>query len=213
MHQPGPRLTYANVVATLALFVALGGTGYAALTVTGKNVRNGSLTGKDIKNKSLTKKDIRGVLTGPTGPAGAQGAPGLAGPQGLPGEKGDKGEPGDGATLADGAVTTAKLANNAVTSAKVAPHSLEFGDLKGTDHYGDIGVGAIASGRCTTVTIAIGGAEPGDAIIVTTDGTLPDGEVMYGQRVLKDTAHLKVCNLNGANLPAVTVAARILTFR
>jgi hypothetical protein len=29
------RLTYANVVATLALFIALGGSSYAAITITG----------------------------------------------------------------------------------------------------------------------------------------------------------------------------------
>jgi hypothetical protein len=53
------RLSYANVVATLALFIALGGSSYAALTVTGKNVRNGSLTGKDVKRNSLTGRQIR----------------------------------------------------------------------------------------------------------------------------------------------------------
>lgn len=53
------RLSYANVVATLALFIALGGSSYAALTVTGKNVRNGSLTGKDLKRNSLTGRQIR----------------------------------------------------------------------------------------------------------------------------------------------------------
>ena len=53
------QLTYANVVATLALFIALGGSSYAALTVTGKDVRNGSLTGKDVKRNSLTGRQIR----------------------------------------------------------------------------------------------------------------------------------------------------------
>src|SRR5919106_6818346 len=53
------QLTYANVVATLALFIALGGSSYAALTVTGKDVRNGSLSGKDVKRNSLTGRQIR----------------------------------------------------------------------------------------------------------------------------------------------------------
>ncbi len=53
------RLSYANVVATLALFLALGGTSYAALTITGKNVKNGSLSGGDIKDGSITAKDIK----------------------------------------------------------------------------------------------------------------------------------------------------------
>jgi hypothetical protein len=60
------RLTYANVAATLALFLALGGSAYATLRVTGANVVDGSLTGADIRNGSLTGADIRNKsLTGP----------------------------------------------------------------------------------------------------------------------------------------------------
>ena len=58
------RLTYANVVATLALFVALGGSSYAAITITGKNVKDSSLTGKDIKNNSVTGADVKGIKSG-----------------------------------------------------------------------------------------------------------------------------------------------------
>ena len=58
------RLTYANVVATLALFVALGGSSYAAVTITGKNVKNSSLTGKDVKNNSLTGADVKNIKSG-----------------------------------------------------------------------------------------------------------------------------------------------------
>lgn len=43
----------AMAVALLALFVALGGGAYAAIVVTGKNVKNGSLTGSDFKKHSL----------------------------------------------------------------------------------------------------------------------------------------------------------------
>jgi hypothetical protein len=82
------RLTFANVVSVLALFVALGGSSYAAIQVTGKNVKNSSLTGRDIKNSSLTSSDVknrsllskdfkRGQL--PAGPRGADGANGTNG--------------------------------------------------------------------------------------------------------------------------------------
>jgi hypothetical protein len=47
------RLTYANVMATLAVFIALGGSSYAALTVTGRNVRNGSLSFRDLRRDTL----------------------------------------------------------------------------------------------------------------------------------------------------------------
>jgi hypothetical protein len=75
---------YANVTATLALLLALGGTSYAVTQVTGANVKNGSLTGKDIKKESLGSKQIKGLKAGdfssplPTGPSGPPGAPGSA---------------------------------------------------------------------------------------------------------------------------------------
>ncbi len=60
-----PHPTYSNVAATLALFVALGGTSFAAVSITGSDVRNGSLTGTDLKNESVTGKDIdNSSLTG-----------------------------------------------------------------------------------------------------------------------------------------------------
>jgi hypothetical protein len=52
-------------VAIIALFMALGGTSYAALKITGKNVENSSLSGVDIKNKSLAEKElVPDTLTG-----------------------------------------------------------------------------------------------------------------------------------------------------
>jgi hypothetical protein len=70
---------YANVTATLALVVALGGTSYAAI----KLPRN-SVTSVQVKDKSLLKKDFKtGQLpAGKTGAAGAQGPAGPAGPAG-----------------------------------------------------------------------------------------------------------------------------------
>jgi hypothetical protein len=53
------RLTYANVMATLALFIALGGSSYAALTVTGRNVKNGSLTFRDLHRDTLGGSRIK----------------------------------------------------------------------------------------------------------------------------------------------------------
>jgi hypothetical protein len=47
------HLTYANVMATIAVFIALGGSSYAALKITGRNVKNNSLTYKDLKRNTL----------------------------------------------------------------------------------------------------------------------------------------------------------------
>ena len=62
-----PRPTYAGVTATLALFTALGGSAFAAATITGVDVTNGSLTSSDVRNGSLKSRDIdNGSLTGAT---------------------------------------------------------------------------------------------------------------------------------------------------
>ena len=54
------HLSYANVMATIAVFIALGGASYAAMRVTGKDVVNRSLTGKDIKKKSVKLNRLKG---------------------------------------------------------------------------------------------------------------------------------------------------------
>ncbi len=53
------QLSYANVMATLAIFIALGGGSYAALKITGKNVKNSSLTYKDLKRNTLGGSRIK----------------------------------------------------------------------------------------------------------------------------------------------------------
>ena len=84
------HLTYANVISTVCLFIALGGSAYAAVTITGKQVKDNSLTSADIRNGTLKSTDFgRGVLP----PAGSS----QAGAQGPQGERGPKGDAGPGA--------------------------------------------------------------------------------------------------------------------
>src|SRR5688572_32178567 len=53
------HVSYANVVATLALFVALGGTSYAVLHVGSNEVVDNSLRSRDIRNNSVLGRDVR----------------------------------------------------------------------------------------------------------------------------------------------------------
>lgn len=77
-----------HAVAYVALFVALGGTSYAAA----KLPRN-SVTSATVKDRSLLARDFkRGQL--PAGKAGATGPQGAAGPQGPAGAQGPPGAPG-----------------------------------------------------------------------------------------------------------------------
>jgi hypothetical protein len=53
------RATYGNVVGSIALFVALGGTSYAVLSVESRDVVDNTLRSRDIRNGSLRSRDVR----------------------------------------------------------------------------------------------------------------------------------------------------------
>lgn len=82
------RPSHATVVAYLALFVALGGTSYAAITlkrgsVKGKHIARNAVTGPKVKDGSLRVGDFAaGQL--PRGERGEPGPPGETGPAGAP---------------------------------------------------------------------------------------------------------------------------------
>ena len=103
------RLSYANVTATLALFVALGGSAYAATkirgkdiaprTITAKNVKRGTLTGSELARGAITTAKlsprVRALLPEPDDfGSGGEPLPGIDGLPGAPGEPGEPGEPG-----------------------------------------------------------------------------------------------------------------------
>ena len=107
MKQIRSRLTYANVMASLAVFLVLGGgAAFAALgknTVGTKQLKKNAVTTAKIKNETVTSGKIKNgaVVNGKLG-SGAVST--------------DK--------IADSAVTTVKIANDAVTGDKVNESTL-----------------------------------------------------------------------------------------
>jgi len=88
------RPSYSNVMATAAMFIALGGTSYAAVKITGAEVRDGTLTGRDVRNGSLSGRDVRNGSLRAADIAPGQIPTGPRGPQGAAGPKGDRGPGG-----------------------------------------------------------------------------------------------------------------------
>jgi|SRR5882757_611517 len=59
------HLSFSNVVAVVALFIALGGAAYAGTKLNGKNIVNSSIGGGKLKNETITAKKIKkGTITG-----------------------------------------------------------------------------------------------------------------------------------------------------
>jgi Collagen triple helix repeat (20 copies) len=92
---------HTTAVAYLALFAALSGSAWAAVTVTGHNIKDGSVTSRDVKGRSLgiSKLSPKALIavageSGPAGPRGEQGAPGPVGPTGPAGPQGETGPEG-----------------------------------------------------------------------------------------------------------------------
>jgi hypothetical protein len=98
----GSRLTYANIVATVAMFCALGGGAYAAVTLPAASVGTQQLKQHVVTPDKLAPSALRllktvpgsrGVqgLAGQPGPAGSAGPQGPAGPAGAAGAAGQRG--------------------------------------------------------------------------------------------------------------------------
>jgi hypothetical protein len=128
------RLTYANVVASIALFVALGGSSYAAVqlsknSVKSKHIGSGQVRTGDIRGNAVTTSKIRNgtlelsdfnaqVASDLRGAAGPQGPGGAQGPQGAGGEAGAAGPSGSSVSRLHWAGTTT-VGNN--TQAPLLP--------------------------------------------------------------------------------------------
>ena len=161
---PRRRITSAHVLAGAALFVALGGTSYAAGSLAANSVGSSqikasavkssevaanAITSAKVKDGSLLKGDFKaGEL--PAGPAGPQGPKGDTGAKG---DKGDAGAPGaPGAPGANGAngVSGREIVESPLTD--VAANTTEF--LTVSCPAGKVAIGGgVDVGSSTGVTI------------------------------------------------------------
>ena len=114
-----------NVVAYLALFVALGGTSYAAIrlpanSVGASQIKTNAVRSVDVKNSSLLAADFRAgqLAAGPRGATGLQGAPGRNGTNGTNGTNG-----------AQGTFGNVEARNAAYTTGPVVTASCETGEV------------------------------------------------------------------------------------
>jgi hypothetical protein len=137
------RLTYANVVATLALFIAVGtGGAYAANTIGSSDIIDESLLSQDIKNGEVKNADLAADSITSTRLANGSIQNSDLGPDAVTTSKIKAGNVGttdiaDNAILTgkigDGNVFTNDLADGAVTSGKVLDDTNPGGGLGAAD--------------------------------------------------------------------------------
>jgi hypothetical protein len=157
-----PRLTYANVIASLALFIALGGAAVAAglpkNSVGKSQLKKSAVTTKALANKAVTAGKIapKAVTAGKLGPNAV--LPGNLGAGIISTSK-----------IAAGAVTAEKIKNNVVTTNKLNNKAVNSAKLAekavATTNLNELAVTApkIANGAVTKEKIAagvIGNVEP-----------------------------------------------------
>ena len=177
------RLTYANVVASIALFIALGGTSYGLATgsigsreiktngVRSADIRNNDVRGKDIRNGTIRSRDVgNGGLLAEDFKAGE-----------LPrGEKGDTGATGEPATRLWAVV------NADATSPAIRRHSGATGLQRRSPGVYDVRFNRSVRNCATGAVVAenLGAGDSERHIIAFTSGDSPgnldDDEVLVG---------------------------------
>jgi hypothetical protein len=184
------HLNFANVVAALALFVALGGTSYAATGgfSSGGTLRACATEEGAIRLLKAGKKCKKGQTAvawnqtgpagakGPTGATGATGATGTAGAAGAKGSEGPKGASGEPANVKWGNITQeAKVqAGNGVNAAALS-----------NDHYvvafnSDVTncavVATLTGGAIGPITITLAKAGTEVKVFIRDGGSIVDTE-------------------------------------
>jgi hypothetical protein len=205
------RPRYADVAATLALVLALGGTSaYAAQQINqppkhsvGKSqLKKDAVTSSRIKNGSVKGKDLRKGTIGAT-PL-ADGA--VTGPKLGNGSV-------DTTKLANAAVGTAKLATDSVTAAKIANGAVTFAQLAGAEVTYSVAVPALDPDECATLDVPLAGANPNQLALMSVAGA-PAGieRLVIGQPwVTPGQVHARACNLAGGTFNAGSLNLQVAT--
>lgn len=172
------HLTYANVIATLALFLVLaGGTAFAAKQLLPKN----SVGAKQLKKGAVTPAKLSKASTATlTGPAGPRGATGTTGPQGAQGLQGNRGEPGPFPTTLPSGKSLSGYMTLFSEGSGIVSNSAAFAfplAAAPTPHFIDVGKPVPAGCEGSS---ANPGADPGNLCIFALDETNVNGHGTNG---------------------------------
>ena len=174
------NLTYSNVMATAAVFIAIGGSAYAGSQIKGadiandaiksKHISDGQVKGTDIKDAGIKGKDIFGGTIG----AAQIGADSLTGAQ-----IADQGI--EGLDIADGTIGATQVGGDSLTGSEidestlsgVAPSGAAGGDLTGNFPNPGLGAGTVGAAEVVNGSLdlddtAAGVGSPGNTDLFAT---------------------------------------------
>jgi len=164
------KLTFSNVLALVAVFLALGGTVYAAAKINGKLIKKGSEPGNRLKHDSVTGKQVNEATLKINGKVIKNGS-----------------EPGN--RLKDDSVT-GKQVNEATL--KLPKVGVTFPIHKVTT----LNLDPVAGSSCAGVDIPAPGIRSTDHVLITPPGdSWPDTFTATGRpEASTNSARLSICN-------------------
>jgi hypothetical protein len=190
------RLTYSNVMSTIAVIFAVGGaTAYAANTlpnnsVTSKTIKNGQVKTKDLQNNAVRAAKIaNGAVTASKIAAQAVGTEKIAANAVTAGQ------------LANNAVTTGKIAANAVTTGQLAPNAVTTGQLANNAvTTGKIADNAVSTEKIADNAVTSSKLAPNSVsgLVQVVDGTITGSDVLENTLTFGCTPSPNVIAASGA---------------
>jgi hypothetical protein len=210
------RPSAATVLASLALFVALGGVSAAQDAVTSaakkisgatikdrtikaRQIANSAITTTQIKNGTIAAGDLNAALTTQLAKVGA------------PGPKGDTGAPGPNVVPADG-VIAAGVKDGSLSARDVGRYATTLNDLP----FGIVNNGTCSSITSTSLTpIATGAGEDlrDDGLVVTPTAAFPLNAplTLHAQATSANQVAVTICNISAAPVNVGTRSFRLVS--
>jgi trimeric autotransporter adhesin len=171
----------ATFISLIALFVALGGVGYAATKIGTKQIKDGAVTGKKLAKGSVSTSKIKAGAVGngdlaPNSVTTSKIRPGTIFSSDLAAGSILNGDLGNGAVtgtkIANETIGTEKIENGAIASDKIGTGAVIASKLGA----GSVTTPAIAPDAVTAAQIAPGQVVEGNGVLSSTSTTLTDGQ-------------------------------------